>query len=263
MVIALSAALAAASVTHLAACGLGKSRLRYFTKLLLMPLVAALYCALVDRPAPAVLAAMFCGWVGDFFMIYKHKDAFLAAGMAAFGVGHILYVAHIGVIAAAAEPRLFTALAATLVPGAVAIVIFAVLRRRIPKQLRLARLRRVHRAARGRARRRLPARGRLPLPLLGRYPLLRDLPRRRQQRRRRGRHAHLHSRPDPAGHRLFHGLKHRARRLKKTPRAFLCRNCDRALSGAAASEAGRGGAHNGIDAERGIQLSRRGLQLHG
>ena len=137
MVIALSAALAAASVTHLAACGLGKSRLRYFTKLLLMPLVAALYCALADRPAPAVLAAMFCGWVGDFFMIYKHKDAFLAAGMAAFGVGHILYVARRGVIAAAAHPRLFTALAATLVPGAVAIVIFAVLRRRIPKQLRL------------------------------------------------------------------------------------------------------------------------------
>lgn len=137
MVIALSAALAAASVTHLAACGLGKSRLRYFTKLLLMPLVAALYCALVDRPAPAVLAAMFCGWAGDFFMIYKHKDAFLAAGMAAFGVGHILYVARIGVIAAAAHPRLFTALAATLVPGAIAIVIFAVLRRRIPKQLRL------------------------------------------------------------------------------------------------------------------------------
>lgn len=138
MVIALSAALGAASVTHLAACGLGKSRLRYFTKLLLMPLIAALYCALVDRPAPAVLAAMFCGWAGDFFMIYKHRDAFLAAGMAAFGLGHILYVARIGVIAAAAQPRLFTALAGTLVPGAVAIIIFVVLRRRIPKQLRLA-----------------------------------------------------------------------------------------------------------------------------
>ena len=137
MVIALSAALGAASVTHLAACGLGKSRLRYSTKLLLMPLIAALYCALVGRPAPAVLAAMFCGWAGDFFMIYKHRDAFLAAGMAAFGIGHILYVARIGVIAAAAHPRLFTALAATLVPGAVVIVIFAALRRRIPKQLRL------------------------------------------------------------------------------------------------------------------------------
>lgn len=160
MIIALSAALGAASVTHLAACGLGKSRLRYFTKLLLMPLVAALYCALVDRPAPAVLAAMFCGWAGDFFMIYKHRDAFLAAGMAAFGLGHILYVARIGVIAAAAQPRLFTALAGTLVPGAVAIIIFVVLRRRIPKQLRLpgllyglllasARLRRVHRARAG------------------------------------------------------------------------------------------------------------------
>ena len=138
MIIALSAALGAASVTHLAACGLGKSRLRYFTKLLLMPLVAALYCALVDRPAPAVLAAMFCGWAGDFFMIYKHRDAFLAAGMASFGLGHILYVARIGVIAAAAQPRLFTALAGTLVPGAVAIIIFVVLRCRIPKQLRLA-----------------------------------------------------------------------------------------------------------------------------
>lgn len=137
MVIALSAALGAASVTHLAACGLGKSRLRYFTKLLLMPLIAALYCALVDRPAPAVLAAMFCGWAGDFFMIYKHRDACLAAGMAAFGLGHILYVARIGVIAAAAQPRLFTALAGTLVPGAVAMIIFVVLRRRIPKQLRL------------------------------------------------------------------------------------------------------------------------------
>ena len=137
MVIALSAALGAASVTHLAACGLGKSRLRYFTKLLLMPLIAALYCALVDRPAPAVLADMFCGWAGDFFMIYKHRDACLAAGMAAFGLGHILYVARIGVIAAAAQPRLFTALAGTLVPGAVAMIIFVVLRRRIPKQLRL------------------------------------------------------------------------------------------------------------------------------
>lgn len=137
MVIALSAALGAASVTHLAACGLGKSRLRYFTKLMLMPLIAALYCALVDRPAPAVLAAMFCGWAGDFFMIYKHRDTFLAAGMAAFGLGHILYVARIGVIAAAAQPRLFTSLAGTLVPGTVAIIIFVVLRRRIPKQLRL------------------------------------------------------------------------------------------------------------------------------
>lgn len=137
MAIALSAVLAAVSVTHLAACGLGKSRLRYFTKLLLMPLVAALYCALAGRPAPAVLAAMFCGWAGDFFMIYKHRNVFLGLGMAAFGLGHILYVARIGVIAVAAQPRLFTALAATLVPAAVALCIFFVLRKRIPKELRL------------------------------------------------------------------------------------------------------------------------------
>jgi len=102
-----------------------------------MPLIAALYCAMARSPSPVVLGAMFCGWAGDFFMIYKHREAFLGAGMAAFGLGHILYVAHIGVLAAAAQPRLFTALAATLVPGAVALCIFFVLRRRIPKALRL------------------------------------------------------------------------------------------------------------------------------
>ena len=49
----------------------------------------------------------------------------------------IFRLIHIGVLAAAAQPRLFTALAATLVPGAVALCIFFVLRRRIPKALRL------------------------------------------------------------------------------------------------------------------------------
>lgn len=137
MVIALTAAAAAASVTHLAACGLGKRRLRYFTKLLLMPLIAALYCAMAGRPSPVVLGAMLCGWAGDWFMIYKHRDAFLAAGMAAFGLGHILYVAHIGVLVAAAQPRLLTALAATLLPAAVSLAIFFALRERIPRQLRL------------------------------------------------------------------------------------------------------------------------------
>ena len=137
MVTALTAAAVAASATHLAACGLGLQKLRRGTKLLLMPLIAALYCAMARSPSPVVLGAMFCGWAGDFFMIYKHREAFLGAGMAAFGLGHILYVAHIGVLAAAAQPRLFTALAATLVPGAVALCIFFVLRRRIPKALRL------------------------------------------------------------------------------------------------------------------------------
>ena len=137
MVTALTAAAVAASATHLAACGLGLQKLRRGTKLLLMPLIAALYGAMARSPSPVVLGAMFCGWAGDFFMIYKYREAFLGAGMAAFGLGHILYVAHIGVLAAAAQPRLFTALAATLVPGAVALCIFFVLRRRIPKALRL------------------------------------------------------------------------------------------------------------------------------
>lgn len=132
-----AAATAAASVTHLAACGLGRQKLRYFTKLLLMPLICLLYLSIAPRPSAVVLAAMLCGWAGDIFMIYKHREVFLGLGMAAFGLGHVLYVAHIGALAAAAQPKLITALAATLVPGAVALVIFFVLRKRIPKPLRL------------------------------------------------------------------------------------------------------------------------------
>lgn len=137
MIIALSAAAAAVSVTHLAACGLGRQRLRYLTKLMLMPLVCGLYLALTGKPSLVVVAAMLCGWAGDWFMIYKHREAFLAAGMAAFGLGHIFYVAHIGVLAAEAQPRLFTVLAAILLPGAIALSVFFALRTRIPKELRL------------------------------------------------------------------------------------------------------------------------------
>ena len=137
MIIALSAAAAAVSVTHLAACGLGRQRLRYLTKLMLMPLVCGLYMALTGKPSLVVVAAMLCGWAGDWFMIYKHREAFLAAGMAAFGLGHIFYVAHIGVLAAEAQPRLFTVLAAILLPGAIALSVFFALRTRIPKVIGL------------------------------------------------------------------------------------------------------------------------------
>ena len=142
MVLALTAAAAAAaSATHLAACGLGKQKLRYATKLLLMPLICLVYCALAARPSPVVIAAMLCGWAGDFFMIFKHREAFLGAGMAAFGLGHVLYVSHMGLLAAAAKPALFTALAGTLVPFAAALAVYFVLRKRIPSRLRLPGLR--------------------------------------------------------------------------------------------------------------------------
>ena len=180
MIIALSAAAAAVSVTHLAACGLGRQRLRYLTKLMLMPLVCGLYMALTGKPSLVVVAAMLCGWAGDWFMIYKHREAFLAAGMAAFGLGHIFYVAHIGVLAAEAQPRLFTVLAAILLPGAIALSVFFALRTRIPKELRLpgllyaglAGLRGLHRPARRRARSGLPSRRGLSFPLLRRHPRL-------------------------------------------------------------------------------------------
>ena len=59
MIIALSAAAAAVSVTHLAACGLGRQRLRYLTKLMLMPLVCGLYMALTGKPSLVVVGRPF------------------------------------------------------------------------------------------------------------------------------------------------------------------------------------------------------------
>lgn len=103
------------SVVNVAACALSKQRLRRFSKVLLVPLLFCAYAVSARGFLPQVAAALFFGWLGDIFMMYKDDRHMLAAGMLSFGAGHIFYIGAVfsrfgfapPVWAAVAVPALF------------------------------------------------------------------------------------------------------------------------------------------------------------
>ncbi|NCC69278.1 MAG: hypothetical protein EOM14_13995, partial [Clostridia bacterium] len=82
---------AADSAVNLGACAAPKPRLNHFSKVLLMPLLFLAYAFSADSFLWQVAAALFFGWLGDIFMIYTNDRRLLAAGMSAFGIGHVFY----------------------------------------------------------------------------------------------------------------------------------------------------------------------------
>ena len=126
---------AADGAVHAAACVRGKLRLRRFSKVLLMPLLFCVYVFSARVLIWQAAAALLFGWLGDIFLIRKEDPRMLAAGMGAFGVGHVFYFYAIfrhfylapPIWALVAVPLLFFCFAA----GA-----FAYLNRDIPERLR-------------------------------------------------------------------------------------------------------------------------------
>lgn len=88
----LACAFAADSLVNVAACAADRQRLRRISKVLLMPLLFLVYLLSARRFSALVASALFCGWIGDIFMMYKDDPRALAAGMGAFGAGHVLYI---------------------------------------------------------------------------------------------------------------------------------------------------------------------------
>ncbi len=82
---------------HLFACFTRRTKLRRPTKVLLMPLLCGCYwtltLALGSRPNAFVIAALLCGCLGDAFLLFPKQGVLLLCGMAAFALGHVLYVA--------------------------------------------------------------------------------------------------------------------------------------------------------------------------
>ena len=82
----------AAAAVHLAACLLHRDGLRKPTKVLLVPLVACVHIALCGFRYPLLLAGLFCGWLGDIFLIPKDRKLTFFIGAGFFMIGHACYI---------------------------------------------------------------------------------------------------------------------------------------------------------------------------
>ena len=121
---------------NVAACAADRQRLRRFTKVLLMPLLLAVYTLSCRSFSLLIAAALILGWGGDIAMIFKSRKRALCAGMALFGAGHILYIAAMSrMLPAAPAPAAAAAVWASA--AAVGAASYLFLRGNIPSELRL------------------------------------------------------------------------------------------------------------------------------
>jgi uncharacterized membrane protein YhhN len=84
------------SLAHLAAEWARSLPGRFITKPFLMLLLALYYTAAATEPNPVLLAAIACGWMGDIFLMIPDPAKtrrFFKPGLAAFLIGHVLYIA--------------------------------------------------------------------------------------------------------------------------------------------------------------------------
>lgn len=84
--------LSVASVIHLIACYRRFPKTRRATKVLLMPLLFALYAVSVSEVRLLVAAALLFGWIGDIFLIFQKSRILMLCGVCSFALGHIFYI---------------------------------------------------------------------------------------------------------------------------------------------------------------------------
>lgn len=125
-----------AAALHLYACANRKRlMLRRVTKCALMPLLAVCYALFAKSVSPLVLAAVFFGFAGDFFLLLTtHRWAF-PAGIASFATGHVFYIVRFLKALTAPPPALVWMLLG-LFSAAYAATLMRYLWKGIPKKLR-------------------------------------------------------------------------------------------------------------------------------
>jgi uncharacterized membrane protein YhhN len=84
--------LALASVGILIADYFEKQSLRYFTKPLLMPLLAMFYYSTSKDPDILVIIALTFAFIGDVALMWPWKKPFFITGLGSFLLGHLVYV---------------------------------------------------------------------------------------------------------------------------------------------------------------------------
>jgi uncharacterized membrane protein YhhN len=84
------------SLGHLVSEAAWSRRGRYITKPLLMPMLTLYYVASASQPNLILISAIVCGWLGDIFLMIPDPQKtrrYFKPGLAAFLLGHILYIA--------------------------------------------------------------------------------------------------------------------------------------------------------------------------
>ncbi len=127
-------------------CAADRQKPRHSTKVVLMPLLLAVYALSCREFSPLVAAGLLLGWGGDIAMIFKANNRALAAGISLFGAGHIFYMVAIGrsmklvtlsTWGVGGMPSTVAALAAVTLAAAVAIGSYLYLRKDVPGGLRV------------------------------------------------------------------------------------------------------------------------------
>ncbi len=77
---------------HLVACYFRFPKIRTVTKVLLMPLLCALYLVAAPEWKLLVVAALLFGWIGDIFLLFKNGRIFMLLGICSFAIGHVFYI---------------------------------------------------------------------------------------------------------------------------------------------------------------------------
>lgn len=82
------------SIIHLFACFVGNLKLRYSTKVFLMPLLLKVYLTLTPKinQSKSLIAALILGAIGDAFLIYNEYMIFIILGLLCFTIGHTMYI---------------------------------------------------------------------------------------------------------------------------------------------------------------------------
>lgn len=84
------------SIAHLSFEAVHAEAGRLATKPLLMPALLLYYMASAHAPNIFLMAALFCGWLGDIFLMLpdqRPSRLFFKLGLGAFLLGHVFYIA--------------------------------------------------------------------------------------------------------------------------------------------------------------------------
>jgi uncharacterized membrane protein YhhN len=116
------------AAAYVLACERSPGRLLWFTKPLMMPLLAAAYLLASQSPSIWIVAGLLLGAIGDTALIEPERGNRFLIGLAAFLLGHLAYVVALlapVVRAGSVEPW---ALAAAVVLAAVGFFVYRLLR---------------------------------------------------------------------------------------------------------------------------------------